>query len=231
MSFDLPGPLRTAFGLKIALPTANQAHATALTAHAINWLKRPKTSKYFFELFEIFQNFKNGKSGGLIDYVPFSMRIFANHIRNGLGKDVRWHAHAARACGTRMRHAHAARAILRMRSGRLFGWLVGKLFRRVLEKVFRSFARKSVRKEYSDACLCLFHIYKIYKIYNSYKIWFMVIIHIIIFVWIVRCFSNCSKTSNVFLHSGSILYKKSLFWISYSDSVYLTIWEHRLNAF
>ena len=54
ISVGLAGPLRTAFELKIALPTAkNQAHATALTDNAINLLKRPKTSKYilFFSKF------------------------------------------------------------------------------------------------------------------------------------------------------------------------------------
>ena len=40
-------------------------HATALTENAINLLKRPKTSKYVFDIFQNFQNFKNCKSGGL----------------------------------------------------------------------------------------------------------------------------------------------------------------------
>ena len=54
ISFGLPGPLRTAFELKIALPTAkNQVHATALTDNAINLLKRPKTSKHIFCLQKI----------------------------------------------------------------------------------------------------------------------------------------------------------------------------------
>jgi hypothetical protein len=67
ISFGLPGPLRTAFELKIALPTAkNQVHPTALTDNAINLQKRPKTSKYLFEIFQKLQNFKNGKSGGLV---------------------------------------------------------------------------------------------------------------------------------------------------------------------
>ena len=44
ISFGLPGPLRAAFELKIALPTAkNQEHATALTEIDMNLLKRPKT--------------------------------------------------------------------------------------------------------------------------------------------------------------------------------------------
>ena len=40
-------------------------------------------------------------------------------------------------------------------------------------------------------------------------------------------FSNKSKNLvfwNVFWHLGSILYNKLLFWISYSDSVYLTLY-------
>ena len=40
-------------------------HPTALTENAINLLKRPKISKYLFEVFQKIQNFKNGKSGGL----------------------------------------------------------------------------------------------------------------------------------------------------------------------
>ena len=74
ISFGLPGPLRTAFELKIALPTAtNQAHATALTTFFINLLQRPKTSKYLFESFPKNQNFKNGKSG----------ELFCKNIENG----------------------------------------------------------------------------------------------------------------------------------------------------
>ena len=39
----LPGPLRTAFKLKIALPKAKkQPDATALAENAINWLKHSK---------------------------------------------------------------------------------------------------------------------------------------------------------------------------------------------
>ena len=59
ISVGLSGPLPTAFELK-------KVHATALTDNAINLLKRPKTSKYIFEIFPTFQNFKNGKSGGFI---------------------------------------------------------------------------------------------------------------------------------------------------------------------
>ena len=50
-------------------------HATALTDNAINLLKRPKTSKYLFEVFQFFQKFKNGKSGGICRFGdPFKIQ-------------------------------------------------------------------------------------------------------------------------------------------------------------
>ena len=64
--------------------------------------------------------------------------------------------------------------------------------------------------------------YKIYEKvqninYANYR-WYK--IYIIIF-W---KFSNFSKISKVFGHIWSILYNKSIFWISDSDSVYLTVY-------
>ena len=58
ISFDLPGRLQTAFELKIDLPTSkNQPDAAILVLHALNLLKRPKTSKYAFENFQKIQKF------------------------------------------------------------------------------------------------------------------------------------------------------------------------------
>ena len=49
ISFGLPGPLGTAFELKISPPTAtNKLDATTLTGNGINWLKRPNNIKIFF---------------------------------------------------------------------------------------------------------------------------------------------------------------------------------------
>ena len=61
ISFGLPGPLRTANELKIALPTANnQQDATALTENAINWPKRPTNIKICFRIFPNFPQKRNG---------------------------------------------------------------------------------------------------------------------------------------------------------------------------
>ena len=50
MSFCLAGPLQTPFELKIRKPTSDfEPDAVTLMLHALNWLKSPKTSKYFSE--------------------------------------------------------------------------------------------------------------------------------------------------------------------------------------
>ena len=61
ISFDLPGPLRTASELKkLALPTANvHPDATALTEDVINWLKRTKNIKLFARTFPTFPKNQN----------------------------------------------------------------------------------------------------------------------------------------------------------------------------
>ena len=67
ISIGLPGPLRPAFELKNDLPTSIfQPDAATLTLNALNLLKRPKISKYVFELLQSFEKHKNSKSGGLV---------------------------------------------------------------------------------------------------------------------------------------------------------------------
>ena len=67
ISVGLPGPLRTAFELKVDLPTAkNQPDATALTEKAINWLRSSKHIKNIFRYFsQVSQNSKMANLGGL----------------------------------------------------------------------------------------------------------------------------------------------------------------------
>ena len=70
MSFGLPGPLQTPFELKNDLPTSIfTPDAATLTLHTLNWLRRPKTSKYVLEQFQTNRIFKNVQSwqvwGGL----------------------------------------------------------------------------------------------------------------------------------------------------------------------
>ena len=64
MNFGLPGPLRTAFELK--LPTSIfTPDAATLTLHALKLQRKPNTSKYVFEKFPNSPKFKISKSGML----------------------------------------------------------------------------------------------------------------------------------------------------------------------
>ena len=66
MSFGLPRPLQTPFELKVELPTSSfTPDAATLTLHALNLLKRPKTSKIFVSHFPPNQKLEISKSGGL----------------------------------------------------------------------------------------------------------------------------------------------------------------------